>query len=113
MAMRRMVSWCLALWLTWAGGAAAGGATTSPLGTSPEISIAHALEMAQAHARERGVDLGGQYVHAARLEYDDGSRIYPDGKRRQGRFWYIHWLLISIVISISGSGSGSSQARRG
>jgi hypothetical protein len=57
----------------------------------PPIPIGRALEMVGAHARERGLDLAGQFVHAARLEYDDASRIHPDGKRRRGPFWYIHW----------------------
>jgi hypothetical protein len=58
---------------------------------SPAISLAGAIEMAQTYVARAGVDLGDQFVHAVRLEYEDGTRIYPDGKRRRGQYWYVHW----------------------
>jgi hypothetical protein len=57
----------------------------------PAIPIGRAVELAERHAREQGLDLAGQFVHAARLEYDDATRIHPDGKRRRGQYWYVHW----------------------
>jgi len=75
-----------------AGGASGSEAKgASVLADSPAISLAHAVEMAQAYVARAGVDLGDQFVHAVRLKFEDGSRIYPDGKRRKGQYWYVHW----------------------
>ena len=82
----------LALLLLWPVGASGSEAKSAGiLADSPAIPLTGAVEMAQAFVARAGVDLGDQYVHAVRLEYEDGSRIYPDGKRRRGQYWYVHW----------------------
>lgn len=57
----------------------------------PALSLRQALDIAEARLREAGVELSEMCLQAASLDYDDGSRIYPDGKKRRGQFWYIHW----------------------
>ncbi len=70
---------------------AAAGENGSPGTTAPAISLPKALEIAEKTLAEKRIDLRGQILHTATLEFDDGKRIYPDGKPRQGHFWYIHW----------------------
>jgi hypothetical protein len=92
MAMSGVQILLLALLLLWPVSASGSEAkSTGVPADSPAISLADAVEMAQAFVARAGADVGDQYIHAARLEYEDGSRIYPDGKRRKGQYWYVHW----------------------
>lgn len=81
----------LILLCVWPGEAIGGEVGVNVLAGAPPISIAQAVERAQAYARDRGFDLEGQFVHMARLEYDDGGRLHTDGKRRRGQYWDLHW----------------------
>lgn len=57
----------------------------------PELPIDQALKLAEQYLQEKHLDNSGRYIHAIHLEYDDGSRQYPDGSRRKGFYWYVHW----------------------
>jgi hypothetical protein len=70
---------------------AAGLATAEKASGDPQLDLHQALDIAEAQLREAGVELSGMRLQAALLDYDDGSRVYPDGKKRRGPFWYIHW----------------------
>jgi len=51
----------------------------------PDVSLSDALAIAGQYIKEHNVDLSGQYIHYARLFYDDGS----EGKK--GLYWHIQW----------------------
>jgi hypothetical protein len=57
----------------------------------PELSIESALKLAENYLKEKQIDTSGRYINSVHLEYDDGSRQYPNGVRRRGYYWYIHW----------------------
>jgi hypothetical protein len=50
----------------------------------PAISIGEALGIADRYIQENGVDIAGQYIHFARLDYSTA----PEKKRP---YWRIHW----------------------
>ncbi len=65
--------------------AAEGDKVTHPITPfQPAISIGEALNLADRYIKENGVDISGQYIHLARLDYSS-----PPGKT--GHYWRIHW----------------------
>lgn len=57
----------------------------------PAISINEALQLAEIYVGNNKLNITGQFINSIQLEYDDGLRLYPDGKKRIGHYWYINW----------------------
>jgi hypothetical protein len=71
----------VAAW-AWAGGATA----------LRELPLCQAVQLAQVEAEKQRIDLSCLRLTQAKLEYDDGSRAWPDGQARKGRlFWLLVW----------------------
>lgn len=65
--------------------AAEGDETTHPVAPfQPAISIGEALGMADRYIKENGVDIAGQYIYFARLDYSNAPE-------KKGLYWRIHW----------------------
>jgi hypothetical protein len=47
--------------------------------------------LAEKTLADKKLDVTGQFIHSIHLEYEDGKRLYPDGKNRRGFYWYVHW----------------------
>lgn len=52
----------------------------------PAVSISEALAIAEHYVKEHNVDLSEQYIHYARLLYDDGAEY------KKGLYWHIQWV---------------------
>jgi len=75
---------CFILFSTWTF-AAEGDERTHPFATfQPTISIGEALGMADRYIKENGVDIAGQYIHFARLDYSHAPE-------KKGPCWRIRW----------------------
>lgn len=57
----------------------------------PAISIKEALQLTERYIVDNKLIITGQYINSIQLEYDNGYKQYPDGKKRIGQYWYIHW----------------------
>jgi hypothetical protein len=57
----------------------------------PTLSIQNALDLAIKTVEEKKLNVTGQFIHSVHYEYDEGKKLYPDGKNRRGFYWYVHW----------------------
>jgi hypothetical protein len=59
-------------------------AAAAPTPAPPALGLSDAVRIAEKWVSDRGVDVSGQYISAARLCWDDS----PDKKCR---YWHVQW----------------------